>query len=241
MEALGHAAAPGPLVETAIAMQLLRGDLADAVAAGETIVSVATGRPIAWLPVAGAVIEVDGAHAHLAAVAGPVTPVASLAGEPWGDAELERGESLGDARRALAVGDVAAAAFIVGEATQVLQAAADYARDRIQFRVPIASFQAVSQPLADSFVRLTAARSVTRIAADSLARGSADGVAHAATARRSATRAALDIAYRAHQTYGAMGFTVEGPIGNRSARIRQISLAGLHPGAVDRILAGRGL
>ena len=29
----------------------------------------------------------------------------------------------------------------------------------------------------------------------------------------------------AHQTYGALGFTVEGPIGNRSAMIRQMSLA----------------
>ena len=52
----------------------------------------------------------------------------------------------------------------------------------------------------------------------------------------------LETAYRSHQTYGAMGFTVEGPIGNRSAKIRQISLAGHSAGAgSEHILQQRGL
>lgn len=241
MEALGHADAPGPLVETAIAMQLLPADLAGAVAAGEAVVTVATSRPVAWLPIAKAVIEIDGGTAHLSDIVGEIQPLNSLAGEPWGEAELRRTHQLGNSQRALAIGDVAAAAYMVGEATQLLTAAAEYARDRVQFKVPIATFQGVSHPLADCFVRLTAARTVTRIAAHALDNRSADAVAGAAVARRSATRAALDTAFRVHQTYGAMGFTVEGPVGNRSAKIRQVSLAGLTPGAVDRIVTARGL
>jgi alkylation response protein AidB-like acyl-CoA dehydrogenase len=242
MEALGRADAPGPLVETAIAVQLLDGEQAVSVAAGESIATIATSRPIAWLPVADIVIEIDHeGRAHLATVEGDVSPVSSLAVEPWGDAPLRQAAALGDAERALAVGDVAAAAYMVGECEQMLTAAAEYARERIQFKVAIASFQGVSHPLADCFLRSTAARAVTRIAAHAIDTGAGDAVAKAATARRSATRAALDTAFRVHQTYGAMGFTVEGPIGNRSAKIRQISLAGLRPGAVDRILAERGL
>jgi alkylation response protein AidB-like acyl-CoA dehydrogenase len=240
METLGHADAPGPLVETMIAVQLLDGELAEAVAAGAEIATVAITQPVAWLPSATVIVEIDGDGAHLATAKGEVTHVGSLAGDPWGTAVLERRRRLGDCGRALAVGDVAAAAYLVGEAQQLLTAAAAYACDRVQFKVPIASFQAVAHPLADCFLRLTAARTVTRIAAHAIDTQS-DAASAAATARRSATRAALDTSFRVHQTYGAMGFTVEGPVGGRSARIRQTSLAGLAGGATERILATKGL
>jgi alkylation response protein AidB-like acyl-CoA dehydrogenase len=171
-----------------------------------------------------------------------VTSFGSLAGEPWGRAELERLDDLGDAGRALAVGDVAAAAYLVGEAAQLLTGAARYAADRIQFKNAIGNFQAVAHPLADCHLRLVAARTVTRVAAHAVDMGDQHAYASAATARRSATKAALETAFHVHQTYGAMGFTVEGPIGNRSAKIRQTSLAGYRPGAgAELILRQRGL
>jgi alkylation response protein AidB-like acyl-CoA dehydrogenase len=83
---------------------------------------------------------------------------------------------------------------------------------------------------------------LTRIAAHTMDSTGEFPLAAAATARRSATKAALDAAFQVHQAYGAMGFTVEGPVGNRSAKIRQTSLAGRRPGdGNDHILQRRGL
>ncbi len=242
MEALGAADAPGPFVETFVALQLLTEVDAAAIVAGDEIVTVKTADAIAWLPIASTVIEIDGDRAYRARPAEPVTPIGSLAGEPWGRANLERLDDLGDANRALAVGDVAAAAYLVGEATNLLTNAAQYAADRIQFKNAIGNFQAIAHPLADCHLRLAAARTITRMAAEAVDTPRPEALASAATARRSATTAALETAYHVHQTYGAMGFTVEGPIGNRSAKIRQTSLAGHRSGAgAEHILRQRGL
>ena len=242
MEALGRANAPGPFVETFIATSLLEGGELDAVVSGSEVVAIMTGDVVPWLPVAAAVIEIDGTRAHLSTVNGEVHSIESLAGEPWGRADLTRTDELGDASAALALGDVAAAAYLVGEAQHLLASAAAYAADRIQFRVPIGSFQAVAHPLATCHVRLSAARTLSRMAAHSIAVADSAALASAATARRSATKAALETAFQVHQTYGAMGFTVEGPIANRSAKIRQTSLAGQPTGgATDLILKQRGL
>ena len=242
MEALGAADAPGPFVETFIALQLLGESDLSRVVTGDEIVAVRTAEAIAWLPIATSVIEIDDDRAYSARPTEPVAAIGSLAGEPWGRSGLERFADLGDAGRALAVGDVAAAAYLVGEATHLLTNAASYAADRIQFKNAIGNFQAIAHPLADCHLRLAAARTITRIAAHALDTRDQHALATAATARRSATKAALETAYHSHQTYGAMGFTVEGPIGNRSAKIRQISLAGHRPGAgTEHILRQRGL
>lgn len=242
MEAFGAADAPGPLVETFIALQLLGEPDVAAVVSGEAVATVKTAEAIAWLPLASIVIEFDGDRAYRARPSGAVTAIGSLAGEPWGRAALERLDDLGDAGHASAVGDVAAAAYLVGEATHLLSNAARYAADRVQFKHAIGNFQAIAHPLADCHLRLAAARTTTRTAAHAIDTCGQHAPAAAATARRSATRAALETAYHVHQTYGAMGFTVEGPIGNRSAKIRQISLAGHRAGAgTEHILRQRGL
>jgi alkylation response protein AidB-like acyl-CoA dehydrogenase len=214
----------------------------DAIVSGARVATVTTSDLVPWLPIADTVIEIDGSRAHRARPAGDVIAVESLAGDPWGRAAIERVEDLGDATAALAIGDVAAAAYMVGEADHLLRGAASYVADRVQFRTPIGNFQAVAHPLADCFLRVTAARTLVRIAAYTIDTGGRSPLAAAATARRSATRAALDAAFQVHQAYGAMGFTVEGPIGNRSAKIRQTSLAGRGLGdGTDHILLGRGL
>jgi alkylation response protein AidB-like acyl-CoA dehydrogenase len=131
---------------------------------------------------------------------------------------------LGPARGAIAIADVALAAYLAGCGDFLLRNVAAYAADRVQFRKPIGSFQSVAHPLADCFVQLTSARTLARLGAHAIDNGLPAASVAAATARLSATRAALHTALQAHQTYGAMGFTVEGPIGSRSARIRQLSL-----------------
>jgi hypothetical protein len=247
MEQLGKANAPGPFVETFIAVQLLDAERAEPIVTGEQVVTVTTSDLVPWLPIARSVIEIDGSRAHLGRVAGEPVPVDSLAGEPWGRANIERGDDLGDASQALAVGDVAAAAYMVGEADHLLRGAAAYAADRVQFKSPIGNFQGVAHPLADCYRGIAAARTLTRIAAYTIDTytidaGGPSAFAAAITARRSATKAALDAAFRGHQAYGAMGFTVEGPVGNRSAMIRQTSLAGRRlDDGTDHILQARGL
>jgi len=241
MEQLGYFDAPGPLVETFAGTQVLPADHVESVAAGTSVVTVTSSNLVPWLAAADLIVEFSGGEAYLAKPSGPADEVSSLAHEPWGRCTLERLAPLGDATRAVAVGDVAAGAYLVGEATQLLSAAAAYASDRVQFKTPIASFQAISHPLADCYLQVTAARALVRRAAYVIDTASPDAVSAAATARRSATRAALATAWRAHQTYGAMGFTVEGPIGNRSAKIRQVSLAATVAGSGDRILTRWGL
>jgi alkylation response protein AidB-like acyl-CoA dehydrogenase len=242
MEELGRANVPGPLVGTFLALQLVDEPTRRPIADGEVLVAVAAGSRVPWLPVAGTVIELDGTRAHLVRPVGEVEVVETLAGEPWGSCQLERVAELGPADTAIAVADVALAAYLTANAGFLLHNAAAYAADRIQFRKPIGTFQAVAHPLADCFIQLAASRTLARIGAHALDTGADDAGAAAAAARLSATRAALQTAFQTHQTYGAMGFTVEGPIGTRSARIQQTSMfpPGEHQ-AGERLLSLHGL
>lgn len=221
---LGRAGFPGPLAATAVATQLLDGADLDAVVGGTAIVSVGAPPVMPWAPHADVLIELDGDRAWRVAAAGDVQAVDTLAGEAWGMMAVERTSELGDARRALALGDLTTAAYLVGAGFEAAQLAADYARERIQFGRPIGDFQAVAHPLADALTRLLAAEQLVFKAAvvfDDMG----DDVHAAASARLSATRGALDAVYAAHQTFGAMGFTVEGPIGRLGQQARQVSLA----------------
>jgi alkylation response protein AidB-like acyl-CoA dehydrogenase len=224
MEELGRANAPGPLAGTFLALQLMDEATRPAVIDGSTVVAVGVPPLVPWLPLAGLVVVLDGSSARLGRVVGDVEVVETLAGDPWGRGSIEIVADLGSPATAIAVAELAVAAYLVGSGEFLLQNVAVYAADRVQFRKPIGTFQSVAHPLADCYVHLAAARTLTRLGAQALDQGGPDALAAAATARLSATRAAMAAALQSHQTYGAMGFTVEGPIGNRSARIRQLSL-----------------
>ncbi|HEY6377846.1 MAG TPA: acyl-CoA dehydrogenase family protein [Candidatus Dormibacteraeota bacterium] len=244
MEALGASGFPGPLVATFTATRLLSGETAEDLTSGQGLVSLGVPPLMPWAPVATVHVELDadGTRAWLARVRGSVEAVETLAGEPWGRCTLDRVTDLGDAGPALALGEVALCAYLVGAAERLLDVATSHAGDRMQFGRPIGDFQAVSHPLADCAMRLAAARALTRIAAYELAQGAPQAAARIATARLSATGAALATAYRAHQTLGALAFTVEGPVGRLAARVRQCTL--LPPGVVAarrRVLTGLDL
>lgn len=228
MEELGAAACPGPLVPTFMAVQLLDEEERISLGKGETMAALGAGDLFAWGPVAAHFVEVTGEGAWRVRPTGDVEAVDTLGNEPWGRVDVERIQPLGAHERAIQVGDVAVAAYLVGAGRRLLRDAAAYAVDRIQFGKAIAEFQAVSHPLADSHLRLTAAGALTRIAAYEVDHDDDRAVTSTALSRLSATRAALDAALRVHQTYGAMGYTVEGPVGHVSTRLRQISL--LAPG-----------
>jgi alkylation response protein AidB-like acyl-CoA dehydrogenase len=228
MEVLGEAAAPGPLVATFMATQLIGSPERERLASGDNVASVGSPPLLPWAPVADVFVDLAEEGAWLARPAGDVEPVETLAGEPWGRVALDRMQPV-DAtahRRAIAIGDAAVAAYLAGAAVHLVAITSQWLRDRVQFGRPIAEFQSLSHPLADVEIRTRAARALTRIAAYSVDADSGDAPAAAATARLSATRAAVDATYRAHQSFGALGFTVEGPVARIGQRVRQVSL---HP------------
>jgi len=225
METLGSFAAPGPLVGTFHAGALLDDTSMRDVASGKHFVSVGTGTTYPWSPVASHILEIRGDDAWLVAADG-LEAVWTTAREQWGSGTPQQLDHIGNARRANAIAEIAIAAYLVGAAQQLIDQAAAYSRDRHQFGKPIATFQAVSHPLAQLSVRVAASRVLCRSAAQRLddAPEHNDDLAirSAAVARVSAYESACDTAYAVHQIYGAVGFTREGPVASYSHQIRQV-------------------
>jgi alkylation response protein AidB-like acyl-CoA dehydrogenase len=224
METLGRHGAPGPLVGTFAATSLLADDEIERIGSGAALVSVGEKTLFPWATVASLFVEISGQEAWFVEPRGAVDAHDTTGNEPWGYIEPVRLRSLGSASRAVARTQVAAAAYLVGAAQELIDLAAEYARNRVQFNKPIATFQAVSHPLAAASVRLNASRILARGAAQRLDSDHPQADVSAATARLSAIGSALAAAYQAHQVFGAMGFTLEGPVGHLSHRIRQVSL-----------------
>ena len=118
-----------------------------------------------------------------------------------------------------------AASRLSRPAERLLDEAAEHARTREQFGRPIGDFQAVAHPLADAWISLTSARALVRAAAEPVDRARGHAGAEVGAARLSAERAALRASRVAHQTLGALGITVEGPLFHISRRVRQLALA----------------
>jgi len=239
LEALGTALFPGPLPATFFATQVLPADERARVAAGAALVSLGAPPLMPWAPQAQVFVIVAGERAWRATPASEVVPVDTLGGERWGRVELERGDALEPAGRARALHDTALAAYTAAAGRRLLDAAAEHARTRVQFGRAIGEFQAVAHPLADASMRLDAARTLARAAAFAFDRdpGGDDVRADAAAAWLSARGAALEAAHVAHQVFGALGITLEGPAFHVSRRIRQ--LASQPPGdatARERVL-----
>jgi len=195
------------------------------VASGESVACVATPPELPFAPAADVFVEVDaGAEsAWLASPDGAFEPVETLGGEPWGRGWLVRGEVLAGVASARVAADVARAAYLAAAGRRLVDDAADHARARRQFGRAIGEFQAVAHPLADAAIALDGAVALARAAAWHLDAGSADAAAWAGAARISATRASVDAIHTAHQVFGAVGITVEGPAFHVSRRIRQVA------------------
>ncbi len=227
LEALGRAVFPGPLLGSICAAQLLPPREREAVVRGEAVVSLGSPPLLPWAPAAGLFVEIDGKFAFLARPRGPIEPVETLGGEPWGRVELVRSAPLGDARRALALHDIALAAYLAAAGTRLIEDTAEHARTRKQFGRAIGEFQAVAHPLADGWVQLAGTATLARAAAFRFDRGKqtpeGEMLAAAGAARLSAARAAVRAAQICHQVFGAVGITLEGPVFHISRRIRQLA------------------
>ncbi len=107
---------------------------------------------------------------------------------------------------------VAAAADLLGVASAALHRSVEHAKARRQFGKPIGAFQGIKHALADNYVSLERARSLTYAAAARLnepTTAPADAWTAAALAKAAAGDAAANCARTAVQVHGALGQTWE--------------------------------
>lgn len=230
LEEMGRVALAEPVIGTVVGTGLLRAlaepDLAAAwlprVAAGQAILAV--GHPaspfvadahvadLLLLPREDTLYAVEPPSAHPEAQAsndgsqrlfrvdfspGDATPLAKgEAARRLADAALDRGA-------------FCCAAQALGVADRLIALAADYAGQRVQFGVPIGSFQAVKHMLADVRVKLEYARSHVYRAAHSVARDVPARSVDVSMAKLAACEAALAAGRASLQVHGAIGYTYE--------------------------------
>ncbi len=104
---------------------------------------------------------------------------------------------------------VALANEMAGSAQRLLEMTVDYAKARVQFGRPIASFQAIKHKCADMLLGLELARSSAYYAAEAAAEDSDELPAAAPLAKAQGSDAFLQIAAEAIQIHGGLGFTWE--------------------------------
>jgi len=149
------------------------------------------------------------------------------------------GEGFKVAMSALDNGRISLAAGCVGIAQGCLDACVAYARERMQFGRPIASFQLVQELLADIAVETQAARLLTWHAA---ARSDA-GEPHtleSSLAKYFASEASVRAANAAVQVHGGYGYVDEYPVGKY---LRDARVTTLYEGTsqVQKLIIGRAL
>jgi alkylation response protein AidB-like acyl-CoA dehydrogenase len=223
-EAMGAEAVSGPLAATVVAMHTLDGTRLAAIATGDTLVGMQVGDQVSWSPPAQQCIELTGHRGWLCTVPDGGTTLDTLAGEPWTEVRGVHLEELEDVEVAVARADLASAAYLVGAGLHLLELSVAHALGRRQFGKDLGSFQAIAHPLARCEAELMTARQLVRLTALEQLRPGALAGNGAATAAHIAERAALSMAYTAHQTHGALGFTTEATVARYSTRIRQASL-----------------
>jgi alkylation response protein AidB-like acyl-CoA dehydrogenase len=108
-----------------------------------------------------------------------------------------------------ALGALATSAELLGGAGRILEMATAYAKDRIQFGVPIGSFQAVKHRCADMLVDVEGMRSATWYAAWAASTGEPGWELAASTAKIWCAEASKRVMSSGLQVHGGIGFTWE--------------------------------
>ena len=112
----------------------------------------------------------------------------------------------------------------IGIAQGALNIARDYAKERMQFGKPIASFQGIQFMLADMAMKIEAARQLVYAAAAKSERGDKDLGFFGAAAKCYASDVAMEVTTDAVQVLGGAGYTKDWPVERymRDAKITQI-------------------
>lgn len=116
------------------------------------------------------------------------------------------------------------AAQAVGVAQGALEAAIDYAKERIQFGHPIISFQAVQHMLANMAIDVEAARALVYAVARAIDSGGKSFSKESAMAKVFASDTAMRVTTDAVQIFGGVGYMRDYPVEKmmRDAKIMQI-------------------
>jgi alkylation response protein AidB-like acyl-CoA dehydrogenase len=217
LEECGAVLAPGPFFATVLARQLTPLD-------GRTASVALAGRDGQWTT------NVDTKKAFVleADIVDDIVIVSSSGVEIAHPKDVVRIGSLDSTRRIFEVGVtagtrvdatnvhdwlerayVAVAAELVGTARWLLHTTIEYAKQRVQFDVPIGSFQAIQHKLANMSLALERALSATYYAAMAIDAGDADRHRAAHVAKAAAGRAATLCAKDGIQIHGGIGYTWE--------------------------------
>jgi len=126
--------------------------------------------------------------------------------------------------RLLARSRPAIGAQAVGLAQGALEAAVDYARQRVQFGHPIISLQAIQHMLADMATQVEAARALVYAAARTIDSGAKNFTEESAMSKVFASDVAMKVTTDAVQIFGGVGYMRDYPIEKmmRDAKITQI-------------------
>jgi alkylation response protein AidB-like acyl-CoA dehydrogenase len=231
LEAVGYAALPEPLAETAIVATpllaslenpALAGPWLERIAAGEAVLSVRLDpNPYVAHPRAADLIIAE----HGAALFAVEFGRCELVEQPSVDGarslatlklDPERATLLATGSAARAAADAArdraafaTAAELIGLSARMLEISVEYARTRQQFGRAIGSFQAVQHDLANALLALELARPVVYRAAYSLASQAEERSLHVSMAKAVASDAATFVGRVALQVHGAIGYSYE--------------------------------
>jgi len=133
------------------------------------------------------------------------------------------GEGFKIAMANLDVGRIGIAAQSLGIAEASLEAATDYAKQRVQFGKPISAQQGVAFKLADMATKAEAAKLLVYNAANLRSQGKSCGK-EASMAKLFASKTAMENAIEAVQVFGGYGYTKDYPVERyfRDAKVTQI-------------------
>lgn len=137
----------------------------------------------------------------------------------------KKGEGFAIAMHTLDGGRVGIAAQAVGIAQAALDAAAKYAKERVQFNQPIARLQAIQWMIADMATEIEASRLLTYRAAQLIGTGDRRKYSrYAAMAKLFASETSHRVTHKAIQIFGGYGYIKEYPVERhyRDARITEL-------------------
>jgi len=152
----------------------------------------------------------------------------------------EEGDGSRIAARTLTLSRPAIAALAVGISQGALDYAIRYAQERVQFRKPIASFQAIQFMIADMATQVEAARSLTYQAASRID-GGLEGTEEASwIAKLFSSDAAMKVTTDAVQILGGYGYMKDYPV-ERMMRDAKVTQVYEEANQLERLLLGRRL
>jgi alkylation response protein AidB-like acyl-CoA dehydrogenase len=149
----------------------------------------------------------------------------------------EVGDGFKVAMTALEAGRYSVAAGCVGICEGCVQASVDYAKEREQFGVPIASFQLVQEMIAEMILRRDAARLLVRRAGILKDQGKPN-TPETSIAKLYATEAAVECANLAIQVHGGSGYVDDYPV---ERYLRDARVTTLYEGTsqIHKLIIGR--